>query len=177
MLKLNAHNDPSIWPNTWISAGTNLNIPITYGKILVRLRMDNGRGVVPFLILWPHDDSWPPEVDFLEDQGESPRTFNQVTCWYDHNGAPTQIQSTLTGIDLTQRHTYGVEWTAGKLVYTIDGTVWATNTSHVPAIPMHLCVQTEAWPPGSTDWEFGTDSTTPANVNMYVDWVVQYTKA
>jgi len=139
--------------------------------------MDQGKGISLILLLWPQDESWPPEIDFAEDNGANPRNFIDATCWYTSRGHGMSIVKELKSIDTTQWHTYGVEWTAGKLVYTIDGQPWETLTSqYVPSIPMHLCIQTQAWSCG-LDWENCPDSSTPANVNMYVDWAVQYAPA
>ena len=164
----------SAYNNMWITGGMNANLPTVYGKYLVRMRMDQGKGISMILLLWPQDESWPPEVDFAEDNGANPRNFIDATCWYKSSGQEMSIVKELTSIDTTQWHTYGVEWTAHKLVYSIDGQTWNTLTSqYVPSVPMHLCIQTQAWSCG-LDWENCPDSSTPANVNMYVDWVVQY---
>jgi hypothetical protein len=70
-----------------------------------------------------------------------------------------------------------VEWSPGQLTYTLDGTVWATMTSrYVPSTPMSIAIQTQAWRCGNT-WEGCPNSTTPATVNLHVDWVVAYSAA
>ncbi|CAF4962297.1 unnamed protein product [Rotaria sp. Silwood1] len=43
----------------------------TYGKYLVRQRIDPGYGIAAIALLWPSDNSWPPEIDFYEDGGGS----------------------------------------------------------------------------------------------------------
>jgi beta-glucanase (GH16 family) len=83
------------------------------------------------------------------------------------------VQKDLSGYDFSQWHTLGVEWTAGKLVYTIDDATWATVTdSKVPSIPMTLDLQSQslACSPGNTC----LNSSTPPQVNMQVAWVVAY---
>ena len=46
---------------------------------------------------------------------------------------------------MTQWHTYGVEWTPTRLLFTIDGQGWATmGGSAVPHQPMQLAMQTAA---------------------------------
>jgi len=176
-LVISGYKDPVYTSSVWVTGGMNAVLPTVYGKYLVRMRMDQGNGISMILLLWPQDESWPPEVDFAEDNGANPRNFIDATCWYKSSGQEMSIVKELKSIDTTQWHTYGVEWTAGKLVYTIDGQPWETLTSqYVPSIPMHLCIQTQAWSCG-LDWENCPDSSTPANVNMYVDWAVQYAPA
>ncbi len=135
------------------------------------MRMDSGVGISHILLLWPADNSWPPEIDFSEDDGHDNST-NYGTMHYGANN--TQIQNHVS-VDMTQWHTFGVEWTAGKLVYTLDGVPWATTTSsQVPSIPMVLDMQTQAWGCGDNGWEACPDSTTPSQVNLDVDWAVGY---
>jgi len=146
----------------------------TYGKYLVRFRFDAGTGVAHAILLWPAGKSWPPEVDFSEDNGGNKQT-DEATLHY--GAANTKIHS-LVAVDLTKWHTLGVEWTPGKLVYTLDGSNWATVTSaDVPSVPMVLDIQTQAWATGINSWENGVNATTPANVNLYVDWAVAYAPA
>jgi hypothetical protein len=73
-------------------------------------------------------------------------------------------------VDLTRWHTLGVEWTPAKLVYTLDGRDWATvRSADVPAVPMALDLQTQAFACGTSSWERCPSALTPSDVNMYVD--------
>ena len=162
--------------NQWVTGGVKLTANSqTYGKYEVRMRVDNGQGVSLVALLWPTTDTWPPEIDFTEDNGAAPRTVDTAT---EHWGTPTafsQINDTLA-VDLTQWHTVGVEWTPGKIVYTMDGVPWATeaNTS-VSDVPMQIAVQTQAWQCGANSWEQCANSSTPSEVDMDVDWIAVYT--
>ena len=103
-----------------------------------------GRGI-PIALLWP-TVGWPPEVDFYEDSPtNNTRPAEAATLHY--SAANTRIQKRLTGVDFTQWHTLGVEWTPAQLVYTIDGQTWATVTgTGVPSVPMKLDLQTQFLP-------------------------------
>jgi len=81
------------------------------------------------------------------------------------------------GFRRPRRPTSGVQWTAGHLVYTLDGKNWAqvTNTN-VPSTPMNLDIQTQAWACGTSTWEQCPNASTPAQVNLDVDWVVAYAR-
>lgn len=159
-------------PGSWVSGGlSNYNgdpAGQTYGKYEIRFRMDQGTGIGGVILLMPANGGWPPEMDLSEDRGANPRDITYATMHYGAND--TQIQKSVS-VDLTKWHTMGVEWTKGKLAYTLDGNVWATvSSSNVPSQPMVLDMQTGAGACGST-WEICPDSTTPAEVDMDVDWV------
>jgi beta-glucanase (GH16 family) len=146
----------------------------TYGKYLVRFRLDPGIGVGHAALLMPADNSWPPEVDFSEDNG-SGRTGTLATLHYGKQD--THQDAWLGSVNLTQWHTLGVQWTPGKLQYTIDGRIWKTMAgSAVPAVPMVLDLQTQTWPCSGT-WGRCPNASTPRVVRMYVDWVAAYAPA
>ena len=161
--------------NQWVTGGVKLtSISQTYGKYEIRMRVDNGQGVSVVALLWPTTDTWPPEIDFTEDNGYAPRSVDTAT---EHWGSATsafQVNDTLA-VNLTQWHTVGVEWTPGKIVYTMDGKPWATEANaNVSDVPMQVAVQTQAWQCGANSWEECVDGATPAEVDMDVDWIAVY---
>jgi beta-glucanase (GH16 family) len=141
----------------------------TYGRFAVRFRMDKGYGLAYALLLWPENNQWPPEIDIAEDNAKN-RDMTSVTLHYGSNN--TMIHRETKG-DFSVWHTAELDWSPGQLVYRIDGRVWTTmTTSNVPNIPMAIAIQSQAWPCGT--WEGCPNSTTPAQVNLQVDWVVAY---
>lgn len=171
MLQLQNYRDKNDG-NKWVSAGISSDVGLhqTYGKYLVRFRMDKGDGITGILLLWPANNQWPPEVDFAENGGGD-RSSMTATLFYGANNQ--QIQNTVQA-DFTQWHTMGVEWTPGSLKYTLDGQVWASVQSpYVPTVPMSLDIQTQAGD-CSSQTNPCPDSSTPSQVNMDVDWVVAY---
>jgi len=174
MLDLQTYQDPA-FGNRWVSGGVSSAYALkqTYGKYLVRFRADKGAGISTILLLWPSNGGWPPEIDFSED-GVCNRNGSTATLHYGANNSQTQYSVTA---DFTQWHTMGVEWTAGQLKYTLDGAVWATvNSPNVPSIPMELDAQAQAGTCGD-QWAPCPDATTPAHVNMQIDWVAAYKQA
>jgi beta-glucanase (GH16 family) len=172
MLTISAYRDRRDG-GRWATGGLSSSPALvqTYGKYLVRFRLDPGIGVGHAALLMPANNSWPPEVDFSEDNG-SGRTGTLVTLHYGKHD--THWSAYLANVNLTQWHTLGVEWTPGKLQYTIDGRIWNTMTgSAVPALPMVLDLQTQTWPCSGT-WGRCPNASTPRVVRMYVDWVVAY---
>jgi beta-glucanase (GH16 family) len=173
VLRLRTYRDRA-YARRWVSAGVSSARALTqtYGKYLVRFRMDHGRGVAGVLLLWPSSNRWPPEIDFAEDGGEGTRR-DEMSATLHYGADDNQIQRTLHA-DFTQWHTIGVEWTPGKLAYTIDGRRWAVvRSDHVPRVPMELDLQTQA---GTCGHRFSPcpDGTTPHRVDMHVDWVAAY---
>ena len=178
LLTLKGYKDAAAKSGVFVTGGigmTNTHAQ-TYGKYLVRMRVDKGDGISAIALLWPQANVWPPEVDFYEDGGGN-RTSMSATLHCGSDGEDTcQVQKALIGYDFSKWHTLGVEWTAGKLVYTIDGTTWATVTnSRVPSIPMALDLQSQSL--ACSQYNTCLDSSTPAKVDMQVDWVVAYAPA
>ena len=173
LLTLKGYYDAAAKPGVFVTGGIGAKIFQTYGKYEVRMRVDKGDGISAIALLWPEANVWPPEVDFYEDGGGI-RTGMIATLHCGPNGNDNcQVKSSLTGYDFSQWHTLGVEWTTGKLVYTIDGTTWATVTNiGVPSIPMALDLQSQSLQ--CTQYGSCVDSSTPAEVDMQVDWVVVY---
>jgi beta-glucanase (GH16 family) len=145
----------------------------TYGKYLVRFRLDPGIGVGHAALLMPANNSWPPEIDFSEDNG-SGRTGTLATLHYGRHD--THWDALFGKVNLTRWHTLGVQWTPGKLQYTLDGRIWETMFGNVvPAVPMVLDLQTQTWPCSGT-WGRCPNKSTPRVVRMYVDWVAAYAR-
>jgi beta-glucanase (GH16 family) len=143
----------------------------TYGRFDVRFRMDKGYGIAYVVQLWPTSDQWPPEIDFAEDDAKN----RDMTSATEHFGANDQTVHQEVKGDFTAWHTVEVEWDPGKLVYRIDGKVWATMANKsVPKVPMSIAIQTQAFGCG-LPWQGCPNATTPARVDMQVDWAVAYT--
>jgi beta-glucanase (GH16 family) len=174
MLELQNYRDPALG-GRWVSGGLSSARALkqTYGKYLVRFRMDPGYGIAGIVLLWPSNGGWPPEIDFAEDGGGNRR---ETTATLHYGASDLQIARSVT-TDFSTWHTVGVEWTAGRLVYTLDGAQWATvSGSQVPSEPMEMDIQTQAGTCGQAATPC-PDGSTPDHVNLQVDWVVAYRPA
>ncbi len=168
ILRLQNYRDPA-YGGKWVSAGISMGRSLnqTYGRYRVRFRITKGRGVGMCMFLWPKH-GWPPEVDFAEESSiVGGRRWETSTLHYgSHN---TEIHHRVHA-NFQNWHTIGVNWSPGKLLYILDGRVWAETTgSHVPDVPMHLGIQTHVGSNGKT----GTlpDSSTPSKVGLQIDWI------
>jgi hypothetical protein len=180
MAVLNSSYDPALglWASGGMSSAPCLNQ--AYGKYEVRFRMDKADGVKYAILLWPTSGVWPcgGEIDFGEDGGgnRSSTTLTDIYC--DSAGAEQKLPQIHLSADFSQWQTLGVEWTPGKLVWTLNGQdVGEIDGSHVPSGPMQMDIQTESNTNCTLSWYSCMDSTTPANVNLDVDWVVAYKPA
>jgi beta-glucanase (GH16 family) len=170
---LETYRDPA-FGGRWVSGGMSSSRALkqAYGKYEVRFRVDRGKGIAAILLLWPSDGPWPPEIDFAEHGGRtSSREHMSATL---HYGADDRQIQRRVRADFTRWHTMGVEWTPGKLVYTLDGQRWATIRSpHVPDQRMEFAMQTQAGTCGDQHAPC-PDATTPPRVTMQIDWVAAY---
>ncbi|MET0510231.1 MAG: glycoside hydrolase family 16 protein [Thermoleophilaceae bacterium] len=175
VLNLETYRDPR-FGDRWVSGGLSnaRALKQTYGKYEVRFRMDRGKGVAAILLLWPVADHWPPEIDFAEDGGATGGR-RSMSATLHHGEDNRQIQRTVRA-DFSRWHTMGVEWTPGKLVYTLDGRPWGrVRSRHVPRERMELAIQAQAGTCGDRDAPC-PDRSTPRMVRLQVDWVRAYTR-
>jgi beta-glucanase (GH16 family) len=173
LLNLETYRDPR-FGGRWVSGGVSSAPALkqTYGKYEVRLRMDPGKGVAVVALLWPAQNQWPPEIDFAESGGET-TDRGDVTATLHYGADNAQVQRTLR-VDFSHWHVLGVEWTPGRLVYTVDGRWWAVLRSPaVPAQAMEMDLQTQAGTCGDASAPC-PDSTTPARVSAQIAWVAAY---
>lgn len=160
----------------WVSGGVKLEHdlpPLRYGRADVRLRAEPGPWALAVL-LWPADNGWPPEIDFVEDNGGD-RSLVTATL---HTGTPQARRAVraTTRVDFTQWHTWSVAWSPGKVVYSVDGVPWATMTDPgVPSQGLRLVVQLQAWPCHHGWYEVCPGPASPP-VHVYVDRVAVWTR-
>ena len=171
MLIISGYRDPA-GRGRWTTGGisSSQSFSQTYGKYLVRFRLDRGVGIGHAVLLFPQSGRWPPEIDFSEDGGRS----RAGTLGSLHYSAGNKLISKWTPVYTTQWHTLGVEWTRQTLRFSLDGRFWYTiKRNVVPSIPMALAIQTQTWPCAAA-WGTCPDASTPRVVRMYVDWAVAY---
>jgi beta-glucanase (GH16 family) len=172
MLTIGAWRDSSPNGHIYVTGGVSNSRVFSqvYGLYKIRFKMDRGWGITYILQLWPTDNRWPPEIDIVEDNGKD-RMMTSATLHYGPND--TKLHKEIKG-DWTGWHIAELEWSPGKLVYRIDGNQWwLVQNPNVPAIPMSVALQTQASKCGGT-WLGCPNSSTPARVNLQVDWVVAY---
>lgn len=138
-----------------------------YGKYTVRFRADSLPGYKTAWLLWPQSNTSNPdgEIDFPE--GDLASTIHA----YMHHINPTSggdQEAFSTGVSYANWHIASTEWTAGKVVFILDGKVIGTSTTRVPNKPMHWVLQSESCLP--------TCPAASTAGNVQIDWVVVYAK-
>lgn len=118
----------------------------TYGRYTIRARFPNVMpGYKCAWLLWPQSDdsSIHGEIDFPE------RDFDNLTAvgGFVHHAPkvpdPHQWSMGSYQINMTQWHTYTMEWSPGLVRFILDGAVVGTHTERIPAAPMRWVIQTE----------------------------------
>ncbi len=161
MLTLTSSRDPQ-WGNNWVTGGVcDCGQVVTYGAWFVRSRV-NGAGPASVELLWPANNSWPPEIDFNETNG----SLNSSTATVHFGAANSTIQRRIS-VNMAVWHTWGVVWSPRSITYILDGRAWATVRRGVPTVPMRLSLQQQTQ--CSSGWACPTVTTT-----MQVAWVAQY---
>ena len=176
-LSTTANDDPQS-SNTASTGGVGFyGNPQTYGMYLVRMKGDYEPGlqISDIALLWPADgSSWPPEMDFYEDEGGSRGGFT-ASLHPGPNGDDCCVIRHTLGNSATQWHTYGIIWTPTSITYTIDGRPWGVvQESQVsapgewPSVPMNLDLQSQNLGPAQPDGSIET---------MTVAWVAEYAQS
>jgi hypothetical protein len=154
----------------WCGTGGNR----LYGRWEVRARFDAGAGYGATIGLWPQSDvAADGSVTFAQSRDPDKHMLRTYVVWSDGHLRSNEIVS--KG-DYTTWHTYSVEWRATFVRITVDGTVVYDSTTStqkvvIPQQPMHLILQQMV---GPRDGVPAADASTPAEVDMTVDWVKMY---
>lgn len=153
-----------------------------YGKIEARIKMPKFKGVWPaFWMLGANQDSvgWPKcgEIDIMEAINDENLVYGTLHWFNDPGNNNADSGSSVAVADRTEYHVYGVEWTADKLRWYVDGKVYRTmdvsNDSFSEVRKEYFVIFNMAiggqWPGYNID-ETAFPST------MEVDWVRAYKK-
>jgi len=150
----------------------------TYGKIEARMKLPLGKGLWP--AFWMLGNSitsvgWPKcgEIDIMEHINTETKAYGTIH-WY--NTAYANYGGN-TGCDVTQFHTYAIQWSADTIKWLLDGVKYfdanianninGTDEFHAPFfILLNFAV--------GGNWPGYPDGTTPFPDTMVVDYVRVY---
>lgn len=156
-----------------------------YGRIEVRAKLPNGRGIWPAIWMlstgWEYG-GWPEsgEIDIMENVGYEPDSvFGTVHTKRFNHVIGTQVSGAVFSKTLASEfHTYGLEWNAEKMDFMFDGQVFHTfkNIHEGPnAWPFdrdfHLILNVAVG--GNWGGKKGVDASSFPQ-KMLVDWVRVY---
>lgn len=164
MLRIKAQGD--------VSGGLSQKFSQTYGRWVVRARMEAGKGYGPAILLWPDSEKWPVdgEIDFAEMPDPDRGAVIMTAHWGEDN---LQVSKALRA-DFTQWHTFTVDWMPGYIAFYVDNVEQfrTTKPEAIPRKPMHLALQNDVGDCGS--WLQCRDETTPETVSLWVSNVRVY---
>ncbi len=149
-------------PNSW-----------QHGLFEFRAKVEKGQGTGPAVLLWPADNSWPPEIDMLESPDANRQGMYFTVHWNDANGNRTYKSYKFADVDASQWHTYGLEWEKNKLVFYVDGVKKQEHYEGDPNMKMGFGMQMFV----ASEWDhwYGgpPDAATMLNgkIDLSVDWV------
>ncbi|HVW33445.1 MAG TPA: glycoside hydrolase family 16 protein, partial [Acidimicrobiia bacterium] len=123
----------------------------------------------------PNDESWPPELDVVEVNGESSGTAKFTVHW-SAGGRHQESQGRYDGPDFAAGfHTYGAQWTPDGVTWFVDGAARRFTAAGADGLgaggPFYTIVNSQVIDPDSTC------GAVPADSVEYVDWVRIWTPA
>lgn len=138
----------------------------TYGYFEARCRVPPGRGCWPAFWLLPLAETWPPEIDILE--GSGARRFSFSTGSIGTDSPFGQLWTDDRG-DMTDFHTYALEWTTKELVLFVDGVELRRGRNFVDQ-PMFV-VANLAMGSHEPRWIPDPDDSTPLPARFEIDHI------
>ncbi|RVU17520.1 family 16 glycosylhydrolase [Methylobacterium oryzihabitans] len=143
----------------------------TFGYFEMRAKLPAGKGLHPAFWLLPLDESWPPELDVMEQRGVDPyQTTGTAHSFAD--GTHTATSGTFDVGDTTAAfHTYGVDWKADYITWYVDGeAVRQVATPSDMNKPMYMIANLAVGGP----WAGQPTATTPFPAEMQIDYIRAY---
>lgn len=107
-----------------------------YGRIEVRAKLPVGQGIWPAIWMLPTEDKYggwasSGEIDIMEYRGQNTKevlgTLHYGGAW-PKNTSSGSSKILKTGSFSADFHTYTIDWTEGKIVWSIDGKPFQTQT-------------------------------------------------
>jgi len=168
ILRLNTYRDPLLnW--RWVSGGVcQCGVSRLYGAYYVRARI-TAVGPSAIALLWPKDNSWPPEVDFLETWQHPTSSTSTLHFPVASKPGDHKVQKRVA-VNLLGWHTYGVIWTPTSIKFSVGTyTYWTiTDTTQIPVTSMTLDLQQQAW------CGIFVGGCPAYAASMLVDWVAEF---
>ena len=144
-----------------------------YGRVEARARMPAGKGFwSAFWLLngyYNEDQPEDPEIDIIEAIGDQVTTANHAYHFRDENGdyVSTELRASIPDFS-ADFHTYGVEWTPGRIIYTIDGReTGRVEGDQVSSEQMYLLANLAV----GGDFPGPPDDTTPFPSSYEIDYI------
>lgn len=181
-------NDKKNDPVPYLTAGitSRKKFSFKYGKVLIRARFKSAQGAWPALWMLGAEGKWPAcgEIDLMEHLNFDKKVHQTVHSEYTRkiDKTNTPKSSNTAAINRDDWNTYGCEWDADKIVFTVNG----KSTHTYPRMPAKGKAQ---WPFDQPfyfilsmqiggSWVNASGPTNPAHypAGMEIDWVRVYSR-
>ena len=182
-----ANDDPAKDPSTFLTGGVTSKgkFSFTHGRVLVRARFKSARGAWPAIWMLGEKGGWPHngEIDLMEHLNYDDKVYQTIHSHYANHIDKSQKnppKGTTAPISRDDFNTYGADWDAEKIVFTVNGKATLTY----PRVPDK---GTDQWP---FDQPFylilsmqigggwvGKPDPKDYPAHMEIDWVRVYQKA
>jgi Ca2+-binding RTX toxin-like protein len=123
----------------WQSAGfmvppTGADAGDGYGLYTITARIDDAEGPGAYACLWPGTDVWPgPELDLFEKASAANNSGYSTIHWKGDDGSDWyEVYHFPSHIDLSQTHSYAMEWAADRISLYIDSRLIYSTNANVP---------------------------------------------
>jgi hypothetical protein len=155
-----------------------------YGYFEARMKWDVSTGAWPAFWMIPVESIWGAseagELDIFEGQGDPADAhtfFGTIHDWVTINGIAKDVANnngqnayTMSTVDFSQWHTYGVLWIPGRVTWYFDENPILTAVTY-PVFDQQEYYLVFGAQEG-VNWTAGnTTGVTAASLNLYVDWV------
>jgi beta-glucanase (GH16 family) len=173
-------------PAPYLTAGVTSKgkFAFQYGKVQIRARFKSAQGAWPALWMLGADKRWPAcgEIDLMEHLNLDRKVYQTVHSEYTHgiDKTNTPKKGGTAGIKRDDWNTYGCEWDASRIAFTVNGTFTHTYP-RVPAKgekqwpfdqPFYFILSMQI----GGKWVNRSGPTDPAHypAGMEVDWIRVY---
>ncbi len=120
-----------------------------YGRIEVRAKLPQGKGIWPAHWMLPASGKWPPEIDITEIIGHQPNVMHMTVHWGTSSDRKKR-GDIFIGPDFSQDfHEFAVEWDKDAITWFVDGQQRLQVTEYVPQEPFFIILNTAVggnWP-------------------------------
>lgn len=160
-----------------------------YGKVQIRARFKSAQGAWPALWMLGEKGHWPSngEIDLMEHLNFDDKVYQTVHSTYTKanpsNAKPWHKNSRTTNIQKDKWNTYGCEWDAEKITFTVNGKptftyprlIDASETQYPFQQPFYLLITMQV----GGKWVNQSGPTAPSHfpAHMDVDWIRVYKKS
>ena len=160
------NEQPDLDPAPFITAGVTSKGKFTfqYGKVQIRARFSSAQGAWPALWMLGSDKVWPAkgEIDLMEHLNFDRKVYQTVHSEYtvkiDQTDTPKRTG--IASINPDDWNTYGCEWDANTIIFTVNG----EPTHTYPRVPEK----------GPEQWPFDQDFYLMLTMQIGGPWVNSY---